>query len=83
MIEVAAVVGKDGAVPLAVPPLEPSMRALLQRAKAYEELTIQAAVTRDRGAALRALITNPLGPGADAAVEVLDDLLATNGLTYH
>jgi 6-phospho-beta-glucosidase len=82
VVETAAHVGKGGATPVPTGPLEPSIRALIQRAKAYEELTIEAAVTRSRSAAYRALITNPLGPTATAASEVLDDLLATNRLDY-
>ena len=82
VVEVAAKVGKSGATTVPVAPLEPSMRALIQRAKAYEELTIEAAVNRSWSAAFRAIFTNPLGPTADRAQEVLADLLKTNGLEY-
>ncbi len=82
VVETVARVGKNGAVPRPTQPLEPSIRALVQQAKAYEELTIEAALNRSYGAAYRAIITNPLGPTADRAKEVLDDLLRTNHLDY-
>ncbi len=82
VVETVATVGRDGAVPRPTAPLEPSIRALVQQAKAYEELTIEAALHQSYGAAYRAIITNPLGPTADRAKEVLDDLLKTNGLNY-
>ena len=82
VVETAARVSAGGAVPVPTGALEPSMRALVQQAKAYEELTIEAALNESYGAALRAVFTNPLGPTADRAKAVLDDLLATNDLDY-
>jgi len=82
VVETTCRVGADGARPLPSAPLEPSMRALIQRAKAYEELTIEAAIHQSRSAALRALITNPLGPLAENASAVLDDMLRVNRLAY-
>jgi len=51
------------------------IRDSLQQVKAYEELTIEAAVTGDREAALQALVANPLVPSFEAAKAVLDDLI--------
>jgi 6-phospho-beta-glucosidase len=81
-VEINSVVDKRGAHPIPTDPMEPSMRALIQRAKAYEELTIEAALLKSRSAAFRAIITNPLGPLAEHASKVLDDLLLTNRLDY-
>ena len=75
VVEVSCVIGADGPHPLTVGPLRPELRGLLQQVKAYEELTIKAAVTGDRGAALQALIANPLVPSAAVARAVRDDLL--------
>ena len=82
VVETVAVVGKDGGRPVPTTPLEPSIRALIQQAKAYEELTIEAAMNKSWAAAYRAILTNPLGPGGENAKEVLDDLLKTNKLEY-
>jgi len=75
VVEVSCVIGADGPRPITVGPLRPELRGLLQQVKAYEELAIKAAVTGDRGAALQALIANPLVPSAKVAKGVLDDLL--------
>ncbi len=66
-IEVSAIVGKHGAIPLHVGALQPQIRGLLQRAKAYEELTVAAGVTGDPNLALQALVANPFVPGVQMA----------------
>ena len=75
VVEVAARIDAGGAHPIPVAPLDQDMLALVQHAKAYERLTIQAAVTGDRSLALRALLANPLGPDAEAATGLLDAIL--------
>jgi 6-phospho-beta-glucosidase len=59
-VEVPARFGKNGFQPLPVGPAPLCVRGLLQTVKTYEELTIQAAVTGDRGLAIAALVANPL-----------------------
>ena len=44
----------------------------------FELLTVQAAVDGDRDAAIRALITNPLGPSITQAPRVWDRLVELN-----
>jgi 6-phospho-beta-glucosidase len=46
--------------------------------KAYESMTVQAAVSGDRGAAYQALLLNPLTPNANGCKALLDDLLEVN-----
>jgi 6-phospho-beta-glucosidase len=46
--------------------------------KAYEELTIEAAVTGDRHKAFLALLNHPLIPGAAVAKSLLGDILEAN-----
>jgi len=75
VVEVAARIDAEGAHPIPVAPLDPDMLGLVQHAKAYERLTIEAAVTGDRSLALRALLANPLGPDADTATGLLDAIL--------
>ena len=74
VVEIPAVIDRDGAHPLPLTPLEPEQRALIQAVKAYEELTIEAARTGDRDVALRALAANPL-VGAEVASQLLDAIL--------
>ena len=55
-----------------------TLLAVLASVKAYELLTVEAAVHGDRKAAYQALLVHPLGPSADRVQVVLDDLLKTN-----
>ncbi len=78
VVEIAATVDRDGAHPLAVAPLSPDMLALVEHAKGYERLTIEAAMSGDRDIALRALMANPLVGDFDVAVPLLEELLEAN-----
>ncbi len=75
VVEVAATIDRDGAHPIPVAPLEADMLGLVQHAKSYERLTVEAAVSGDRSTALRALMANPLVGDYDRARPMLDDLL--------
>ena len=77
VVEVPARITRDGAVPLPQAPLHPEMLDLIRRVKAYERLTIRAALSGDRSLALEALTANPLVPG-DVAAPLLDALLEAN-----
>ena len=78
VVEVAATVDREGAHPLPVAPLSDDMLGLVQHAKAYEMLAIEAATTGDRSTALRALLTNPLVGDFERARPLLDALLDAN-----
>jgi 6-phospho-beta-glucosidase len=75
VVEVSATIDRDGAHPLSVAPLDPHMLGLVEHAKAYERLTVQAATGGDREVALRALMTNPLVGDYERAAPMLEDLL--------
>lgn len=78
VVEVPARIERDGPHPLPSAELDPDMRALVQHAKGYEQLAVQAAMTGDRQVALRALLANPLVGRYDIAAPLLDELLAVN-----
>jgi 6-phospho-beta-glucosidase len=78
VLEMPAKVGRRGIVPIATEPLPAVCFGLIAQVKAYELLTVQAAVHGDRDAAYQALLTHPLGPQADQVQAVLDDLLQTH-----
>jgi 6-phospho-beta-glucosidase len=78
VVEVPARIDRDGAHPLPLAPLAPEMRGLVQAAKAYEDLAVEAAVSGDQRTALRALLANPLVPGYAAAAALLEALLEAN-----
>jgi 6-phospho-beta-glucosidase len=59
-IEVPTRFYRDRAEPLPIGPMPESVRGLVQTVKAYEELTIDAALTGSEGTAIAALMANPL-----------------------
>jgi 6-phospho-beta-glucosidase len=78
VLELPCRVDRSGVQPLPAEPLPPVCFGLLAQVKAYELLTVEAAVKGDRRAAYQALLAHPLGPPADRVQEVLDDLLQTH-----
>jgi 6-phospho-beta-glucosidase len=78
VLELPAWVGRAGIRPLPAAPLPPVAFGLMAQVKAYELLTVEAAVHGDRRAAYQALLAHPLGPNASQVGAVLDDLLDTN-----
>jgi 6-phospho-beta-glucosidase len=78
VVEVPARVDRDGAQPMRVGPLPPEMLGIVEHVKAFERLTIQAAVAGDRKAALKALVANPLVADYATAAPLLDALLEAN-----
>jgi 6-phospho-beta-glucosidase len=78
VVEIPAIIDRDGAHPLGLSPLAPELHGLVESAKAYEHLTVDAAVSGDRHAALKALLANPLVPSYDTAAPLLDALLEAN-----
>jgi 6-phospho-beta-glucosidase len=78
VVEVPARIDRDGAHPVELRPLDPDMLGLVQAVKGYERLAIRAARTGDRGAALRALVANPLVGTWDIAHPLLEALLEAN-----
>jgi 6-phospho-beta-glucosidase len=78
VLELPAVVKKNGISPLPARPLPAVCFGLLAQVKCYELLAVEAAVHGDRKAASQALLCHPLGPPADEVPSVLDDMLLTN-----
>jgi 6-phospho-beta-glucosidase len=78
VVELPARVDRQGIHPLPAEALPPTCFGLVAQIKMYELLTVEAAVHGDRKAAYQALLAHPLGPQADRAQEVLDDILETN-----
>ncbi len=77
-VEIACIVDRTGPHPIRVGELPLPIRGLVQHVKAYESLTVQAAVEGSRRIALQALMSHPLVPSWEVARPLLDDLLAAN-----
>lgn len=77
-IERNCVIDRDGAHPLHIGRTPLKIRGLLQNVKAYEQLTIEAAVKGDYDCALQALTIHPLIDSATVAKQILDDILTQN-----
>jgi 6-phospho-beta-glucosidase len=77
-VEVPCIVGSHGVTPLHMGPLPDTIRPLCQQAKAWESWTVKAGITGDRGAALMAMVTNPLVPSEEVAKALLDEMLPAN-----
>ncbi len=71
VVEVTALVDKRGAHPTTSGSLHPSILGLVQKVKAYEELTVEAAVNKDYQTALLALSMNPLVDSVHKAKRLL------------
>ncbi len=70
VVETCARVTRAGAHAIATTPLRPDVDALVRTVKDFELLTVRAAVDGDEDAAMLALLTNPLGPGAGDVTRV-------------
>jgi 6-phospho-beta-glucosidase len=78
VLEMPCRVDQSGIHPLPAEPLPLVCFGLLAQVKAYELLTVEAAVHGDRKAAFQALLAHPLGPTANRIQGVLDDMLTTS-----
>ena len=78
IVEVNAVVGRNGAVPLATGPLPVQVNGLVQSIKSFELMAVEAGVTGDYYTALMALTIHPLVASVDLAKKLLGDILEEN-----
>jgi 6-phospho-beta-glucosidase len=78
VLEIPSTVKRNGITPIPTEPLPAACFGLISAVKAYELLTVEAAVHGDRKAAYQALLVHPLGPKADKIQAVLNDMLETH-----
>ncbi|MGD3107320.1 6-phospho-beta-glucosidase [Streptomyces sp. YGL11-2] len=72
IVETVCEVGAQGARPLACAPLREDQLGLMFQVKAVERATVEAAVFKDRSAALRALALHPLVDSPAVAARILE-----------
>lgn len=78
VIEVNAIITKDGPKPIAIGELPLSVKGIIQQMKAFEQLVIEAAVSGEYLKAYQAMVMNPLVPSEKKAKILLDELLAVH-----
>ncbi|WP_330283393.1 6-phospho-beta-glucosidase [Streptomyces sp. NBC_00588] len=78
VIEVPAAVGPKGALPLAVPAVNPLYAGLMANVTAYEDLALEAALRGGRDRVFRALLAHPLIGQYEYADALTDRLIAHN-----
>ncbi len=79
VVEVTCYAGNGVIRPVAMGPLPDHALGLMKSVKAYERLTIQAAVEGSYALALKALALHPLVPSYETAKMILDDYVARHG----
>ena len=70
--------GKDGIAPQRVSVYNEYVVGLMRAVKAYEKLTVSAALTGDRDIALAALMAHPLVGDIAKAAPLLEEMLEAN-----
>ena len=78
VVEIPATITKKGAESISTSSLRPDVDALVRSVKDFELLTIDAALTGNEESALRALISNPIGPDINQAKDLWFDLKKDN-----
>jgi 6-phospho-beta-glucosidase len=82
VVEVPCRVDARGAHPLDLEPPQACIRGLMQQVKAYEELAVEAAVTRSRRTSVMALTNHPLVADADLASALIDEVASVHGIEF-
>lgn len=77
-VEISCIITKEGPKPIHVGDLPIPVRGLVQEIKAFERVTVEAAVTGDYHQALLAMTINPLVPSDTVAKQILDEMLAAH-----
>ena len=78
VMEIPAIISSKGAQSIKTTSMRNDIDSLVRSVKDFELLTIDAAVTGSEESALRALITNPLGPDISDARNLWADLKKEN-----
>jgi 6-phospho-beta-glucosidase len=78
VIEVPAVIGAEGPVPVPAAPLPPLLRGLVAHMSAYEELAVDAALRGGRSRVAAALLAHPLIGQYPLAQDMTDRMIAEN-----
>ena len=78
VVEVPAVVGRDGAAPIPQPPLPATVRGLIEALGAYQALAAEAGWAGTRRDAIAALTSHPLVGSLSLAERIYDEMAAAH-----
>jgi 6-phospho-beta-glucosidase len=78
VVEVPAIVGRDGAMPVAVPPLPREVRGLIEALGEFQALTAEAGWSGTRRDAIAALTAHPLVVSLTTAEAIYDEMAAAH-----
>jgi 6-phospho-beta-glucosidase len=79
VVEIKCIVNRNGASPVAISNAEmPYIKGMMQAVKAYEKLTVRAALNGSRADAIAALMVHPLIGDYNKAIAVLDEMARAN-----
>jgi alpha-galactosidase/6-phospho-beta-glucosidase family protein len=79
VVEIPTIVSRDKITPQKVGQIPDHCLGLMKTIKAYENLTVQAAIEKSYEKAIQALTIHPLVQDHQLAKKVLDGYLATHG----
>jgi len=78
VVEVNAVIGCHGALPLSIGDMPIHALGLMQSVKAYEQLAIEAVLQKNRTLGIQALSVHPLVSSVDQAIQLFDEIVHEN-----
>ncbi len=78
IVETPGVISSMGIIPLCMPPIPEAIKGFMQKQIKVQELSVEAAVTGDRGIALQAMMLDPVVDNFSTAEKVLSELLKVN-----
>lgn len=82
VVETVCRVDRHGAHPLKMGPIPLPFRGTIQALKAYETLTVAAAVRKERRLAVQALMNHPLAGDLEVIEPLVDEMLAAHRLKF-
>ena len=82
VVEVVCNIDRKGATPLTVGEIPLAFRGIVQAVKAYETLTVEAAVRKEKNLVYQALLNHPLLGDIDDIEPMVDELLKAHRIDY-
>lgn len=80
--ELVCKIGRNGAEPIHIGRIPLAFRGLIQSVKAYETLTVEAAVEKSLDKVYQALLNHPLAGDFEIIVPLVDEMMKAHGLVF-